>query len=126
MNDFWNRIVRAIRLDPNLYEEVEADTGAMGQAMGVVVLASLAAGIGMANHAGTGGLVSGTLTALFAWFVWSFITYLIPVVSLALGVAFRDDHVQAWALVGVALVIAGAILASRAQNVSRREPARSR
>ena len=45
--------------------------------MGVVVLASLAAGIGMANHAGTGGLLSGTLTALFAWFVWSFITYLI-------------------------------------------------
>ncbi len=77
MNDFWNRIIRAIRLDPDLYEEVEADSGAMGQAMAVVVLASVAAGIGASGVGGSGGLISGTLTALFAWFVWSFITYLI-------------------------------------------------
>lgn len=43
----------------------------------------------------------------------SFITYLIPVVSLALGVGFRNDQVSAVSLVGVVLVIAGAALASR-------------
>jgi drug/metabolite transporter (DMT)-like permease len=43
----------------------------------------------------------------------SFITYLIPVVSLALGVGFRGDRVAAFAVVGVMLVIAGAFLASR-------------
>lgn len=43
----------------------------------------------------------------------SFITYLIPVVSLALGVGFRNDRVAAGALVGVVLVIGGAFLASR-------------
>lgn len=43
----------------------------------------------------------------------SFITYLIPVVALALGVVFRDDEVTFLALVGVALVIIGAFLASR-------------
>lgn len=43
----------------------------------------------------------------------SFITYLIPVVSLALGVGFRNDRVTAASLVGVVLVIAGAALASR-------------
>ena len=43
----------------------------------------------------------------------SFITYLIPVVSLVLGVVFQDDHVEALALAGVALVVAGAVLASR-------------
>jgi hypothetical protein len=32
------RIIRAAKLDIHLYEEVEADKGAMGQAMGVVVL----------------------------------------------------------------------------------------
>lgn len=46
----------------------------------------------------------------------SFITYLIPGVSLVLGVVFRDDHVEAIALVGVALVIAGAALAGRARG----------
>ncbi len=43
----------------------------------------------------------------------SFITYLIPVVSLALGVAFEDDHVAALALAGVVLVVVGAVLAGR-------------
>lgn len=45
----------------------------------------------------------------------SFITYLIPVVSLVLGAVFRDDEVAAVALVGVVLVVGGAILASRAE-----------
>ncbi len=43
----------------------------------------------------------------------SFITYLIPVVSLFLGVVFQDDHVELLALIGVALVVGGAVLASR-------------
>jgi drug/metabolite transporter (DMT)-like permease len=43
----------------------------------------------------------------------SFITYLIPVVALVLGVAFRDDDVAPLALVGVVFVIGGALLASR-------------
>lgn len=46
----------------------------------------------------------------------SFITYLIPVVSLALGAVFRDDEVSALALVGITLVIAGAVLASRTES----------
>lgn len=43
----------------------------------------------------------------------SFITYVIPVVALILGVVFRDDQVTAVALIGVGLVIIGALLASR-------------
>jgi drug/metabolite transporter (DMT)-like permease len=46
----------------------------------------------------------------------SFITYLIPIVSLALGAAFRDDEVTTLALVGVVLVIGGALLASRREH----------
>ena len=41
---FAQRIVRAAKLDVHLYEEVEADTGAMRQAMAVVALSSVAAG----------------------------------------------------------------------------------
>ena len=41
-----DRMIRAAKLDVHLYEEVEADQAAMGQAMGVVILSSAAAGIG--------------------------------------------------------------------------------
>ncbi len=43
----------------------------------------------------------------------SFITYLIPFVALALGVAFLGDEVRPLAIVGVLLVVSGAVLASR-------------
>ncbi|MGB0113352.1 MAG: EamA/RhaT family transporter, partial [Ilumatobacteraceae bacterium] len=42
-----------------------------------------------------------------------FITYLVPVVALVLGVVFRGDEVFVLELVGVAFVITGALLASR-------------
>jgi len=77
MSTFQDRVIRAAKLDPGLYEEVEADTGAMGQAMGVVVLSSVAAGIGTIEQTGLGGIIMGTIAALIGWYVWAYITYLI-------------------------------------------------
>ena len=74
---FWNRIIRAAKLDVDLYEEVEADKGAMGQAMGVVVLSSIAAGVGTIARGGLGGMLIGTILALVGWYVWAYITYFI-------------------------------------------------
>ena len=51
-----DRMIRAGKLDVSLYEEVEADKGAMGQAMGVVVFSSIAAGIGTVGTTGIKGL----------------------------------------------------------------------
>ncbi|HJR23895.1 MAG TPA: DMT family transporter [Acidimicrobiales bacterium] len=58
-------------------------------------------------------LIMGTLIGRVGSVRSAFITYLIPVVSLVLGVAFQDDHVEAPALAGVALVVVGAALAGR-------------
>jgi len=77
MASFQDRIIRAMKLDVSLYEEVEADPGAMGQAMGVVVLSSIAAGIGHIGRGGLGGIVWGMVAALLGWFVWAYITYFI-------------------------------------------------
>ena len=74
---FVDRMIRAAKLDVTLYEEVEADKGAMGQAMGVVILSSVAAGIGTTGTAGIKGLVLGTIVALAGWFIWAFLTYYI-------------------------------------------------
>ncbi len=77
MTNFKDRIFRAAKLDVNLYEEVEADKGAMGQAMGVVVLSSIAAGIGSIGRGGFGGILIGTIAALIAWYIWAYLTYFI-------------------------------------------------
>lgn len=76
MEKFKNRILRAAKLDSSLYEEVEADTGAMGQAMAVVALSSIAAGIGSAIK-GIGALFFGTILALVGWYIWAYLTYFI-------------------------------------------------
>lgn len=77
MADFKDRIIRAAKLDVNLYEEVEVDTTAMGQAIGIVVLSSVAAGIGNIARGGLGGIFAGTIIALISWYIWAYLTYFI-------------------------------------------------
>ena len=74
---FIARMVRAAKLESRLYEEVETDKDAMSQAVVVVLLSSLAAGIGASTYAGLGGLVTGGLVALLAWYIWAFLTCII-------------------------------------------------
>ncbi|MFC2039375.1 YIP1 family protein [Chloroflexota bacterium] len=78
-----NRMVRAARLEVDLYEEVEADTAANGQAFLAVLVASVAAGVG-AGIAGAveeggpwflWGLLLGLGTALIGWVAWSVLAY---------------------------------------------------
>lgn len=52
----------------------------------------------------------------------SFITYVIPVVALFLGVAFRGEGISPIAIGGSALVIAGAFLASRRETPRKGSP----
>jgi hypothetical protein len=77
MSKMIDRIIRASKLDVNLYEEVESDKGAMGQAMGVVVLSSLAAGIGSIGKGGLLGILIGAVFALIGWYIWAYLTYLV-------------------------------------------------
>lgn len=77
MANFQDRIIRAAKLDVNLYEEVEADATATGQAMGVVILSSIAAGIGTIARVGIAGIFTGTIAALIGWYIWAFLTYFI-------------------------------------------------
>jgi len=77
MAPITDRMIRAAKLDVTLYEEVEADKGAMGQAMGIVVVSGVAAGIGTIGIMGIKGLVLGTIVALAGWFIWAFLTYYI-------------------------------------------------
>lgn len=77
MASLQDRMIRAARLDVQVYEEVEADRDATGQAMIVVVLSSLAAGVGSVGSGAVQGIVVGTIAALIGWLVWAFLTYFI-------------------------------------------------
>ena len=77
MASLIDRMVRASKLDINLYEEVEADKSSMGQAITVVVISSVASGIGTIGILGIQGLIVGTISALIGWLVWAYLTYLI-------------------------------------------------
>ena len=77
MSDFVDRAIRAAKLDVTLYEEVEADENAISQALIVVVLASVASGIGMIGKAGAIGIFTGTLMHLIGWFVWAFVIFFV-------------------------------------------------
>ncbi len=65
------RMIGAAMLRTGTYEEVEADTSATKQAMLVVVLVSLASGIGNVGVGGVPARVFGLLAALAGWSFWA-------------------------------------------------------
>ena len=75
MTSFPERMIGAAKLNIAIYEEVEADGTATGQAMGVVVLSSLAAGVGSAALGA--GVIASAVAALLSWVIWAFLTYLV-------------------------------------------------
>ena len=75
-SQYVNRIIRACKLDVSLYEEVEADKSATFQAAGVVVLSSLAAGVG-ALSLGASNFLMAPLLSLASWYVWAYLIYFI-------------------------------------------------
>ncbi len=80
-----DRMVRAARLEPALYDEVDADTGATSQALLVVAISAVANGLGLALGnvlAGRGGAVVGSLIGgiiqdVIGWVIFSLVMYLV-------------------------------------------------
>jgi hypothetical protein len=77
MASLTERMIGAAKLQAATYEEVEADTTATPQAMLVVVLANLAAGLAVVRFVGFGGVLLATLASLVGWYIWAFITYFV-------------------------------------------------
>jgi hypothetical protein len=74
---FPMRLIGALAIDPLIYEEVEADRSATGQALLVVVLSSLSAGIGAFGWgtASLRGVLFMSGLALVSWATWAVITF---------------------------------------------------
>ena len=72
------RMIRAARLDPRLYSEIEADVNATGQAASVVLLAAFAGSINFPG-APFAILFAGLVAALVGWWLFAYVIYLIGV-----------------------------------------------
>jgi len=66
-----------MKLDPNAFEDVERDPTAIGQSVGVIVLAAVAAGIGNVFRGGLTGIVYGACLSVVGFLVWSLIVWVI-------------------------------------------------
>ena len=75
---FLNRIYRSIKIDADLFDEVQKDKSATIQAGVVVLIASLAAGVG-SIHLGASNFLFAPILSLISWFVWTYIVYFVGV-----------------------------------------------
>ena len=90
INLFINRVFRAIKIDIDLYEEVEKDKKATFQAGAVVVLSSLAAGVGTIQLGASNFLIAPVIS-LLSWYVMAYVIYFVGV-KLFGGTKTKSNH----------------------------------
>ena len=131
------RMIRAAKLRVDLFQEVEHDATATKQALLVVIISSLAAGIGSLGTIGIPGLAIATGISVIGWGVLAGLAYLIGVSLLktphteatwgellrAIGFAYTPGILRVFgfipvigpiiAFAGTVLVLVAAVIAIR-------------
>ena len=92
MSTLANRLLGSVGLNADSYEEVEADTHANAQAIGIVVLSSVAAAIGTKTTS-LSSMAALVVVALASWIIWVLLTLLIGT-QLLPGKSTRADFGQ--------------------------------
>jgi len=72
-----NKMIRAAKLDAQLYEEVEKDIGATKEAFLVVLIGAICNGIGSVGMLEAKGIIAGLISGIIGWLLWSAVIYLI-------------------------------------------------
>jgi branched-subunit amino acid transport protein len=93
---FGDRVVGTMKLDANTFEDIERDPTAMGQAVGVIVLAAVSFGIGNIFYGGMTGIVFGIISSIVGYAFWAIVVWLVgtklmpdPATKADLPEAFR-------------------------------------
>ena len=74
---FAERVVGALKLDANTFEDIERDTTAMGQSVGIIALAAFASSLGNIWSLGIGRIVFAVLISICGYLLWSVIVWLV-------------------------------------------------
>jgi drug/metabolite transporter (DMT)-like permease len=102
----WALIISAVVLAPFALGTISESEFTASAVIAVIILGVIGTGVARSLAATLGGRAGAPRM--------STTTYLIPVVAIALGVAFRDETVAPVAVGGVFIVLLGAYVASRA------------
>lgn len=143
VGNLTDRMIRAAKLDSSVYEEVERDTGATAQALTVVVIVAVAAGIGgllagaMRGTPGAviTGFILGVATGVLGWAIWSLVTYFVGTTLLGgtadygevlrtIGFAYTPNLLQIFSFIpilGLLIALIGAVWALVAGVVAIRQ-----
>jgi len=73
---FGDRVVGALKLDANTFEDIERDPTAMGQAVGIIALAALASNLGQIWRLGFGVMLIGVCSSLVGYVLWAVVVWL--------------------------------------------------
>jgi hypothetical protein len=98
---FGDRIVGAMKLDPNTFEDIERDPTAMGQAVGVIALAAVSLGLGNIWYGGVPGILFGICTSLIGYSFWSVVVWLVGT-KLMPDPATKADFPEAFRVIAFA------------------------
>ena len=90
-----------MKLDPHAFEDVERDTTAIGQSVGVIALAAAAAGIGNIYYGGLTGIVSAAFMSVISFLVWSLIIWLVGT-KIMPEPATKADYPETFRVLGFA------------------------
>lgn len=102
----WSLVISSVLLAPFAAATVGASEFTVGSVIAVLVLGIVGTGVARSLSATLAGRVGGPRMTTT--------TYLIPIVAIVLGVVFRNEVVPTLAVAGVAVVLVGAYLSSRA------------
>jgi hypothetical protein len=72
---YLQRLAGALALDPQTYEDVEADQRATLEALATIVLSAAATGIGLSAAGGAAGIAAMTGIALLGWVLWALLVF---------------------------------------------------
>jgi hypothetical protein len=101
MASLGERMVGAMKADVRTFEEIEADPGALGQAVTVIVLAGVAAMIGNLFRDGVATGVGALLMSLIGYAIWTVIVVLVGT-KLMPEPATKADFAEGFRVIGFA------------------------
>jgi len=67
------RLIPALRLDLDVYQQVSTDKVAGGQAFMVVLLSGVSNGLSLSGRLGNLGMSAGVAAAMLGWFLWALV-----------------------------------------------------
>lgn len=99
MASLQERMIGAMKGDVKTFQEIEADPSAIGQAVTVIVIASLAALVGNVFRAGIVAGIMQMILALIGYAIWSFLIVIIGT-KIMPEPATKADFQEAFRVIG--------------------------